>query len=90
MDLLFSKYASPYLLLDQVIEEKRFCEFIVEFAEAKRENELIDVWLHKINDKSYVDFKDALIKPKQKQFSKQSLEATIKNSRNILNGFIPS
>ena len=27
MDLLFSKYANPYLLLDQVIEEKRLIEF---------------------------------------------------------------
>lgn len=88
MDLLFSKYASPYLLLDQVIEEKRLCEFIREFANAKRENDLIDVWLHKVYDKTYKDFKDSLTKPKKP--TKEIIKATIENSHNILNGFIPS
>lgn len=88
MDLLFSKYANPYLLLDQVIEEKRLIEFIYEFASAKREQEMIDVWLHKVFDKPFNEFKQGIVK--QPKPSKQSLKATVENSHAILNKFIPS
>ena len=89
MDLLFSKYASPYLLIDQVIEEGRFVEFIFEFAEAKREDEIVNVWLHKVFDKPYNEFKESLTK-QPKRASKQNLKAAIENSHAILNKFIPS
>ena len=88
MDLLFSKYASPYLLLDQVIEEKRLMEFIYMLYETKQEKELTDIWLHKVFDKNYIDFKEGL-KPRIKP-SNNSLKATIKKSYNMLNKFSPS
>jgi len=88
MDMLFQRYACPYLLLDEVIEEKRFVEFINEFAIVKRESEIEKVWLHKVFDKTYNDFKNSLTfndKP-----SKTSLEAAVKNSKQILEKFIPT
>ena len=88
MDLLFKRYANPYLFLDEIIGQKRFTEFILSFFEMKREDELIDVWLHKVHNKSYVEFKNSVTKIKKPDG--QNLKAIISNSNNMLNGFIPS
>lgn len=88
MDLLFNRYANPYLFVDEVIEQKRLVEFIGSFAEVKRENELIDVWLHKIHNKSYPEFKNSVTKTNKPNV--QNLKAIISNSNDMLNGFIPS
>lgn len=87
MDLLFSKYASPYLLLDQIVEEQRLCEFLNEFANIKREEELVDVWKHKVFDKGFKEFKESL---QPKTSTKDGLETAINNSYKMLNGFVPS
>lgn len=88
MDLLFKRYANPYLFLDEIIEQQRFTEFIITFLEQKREDELIDVWLHKVHNKSYLEFKNSVTNVKK--LDGQNLKAIISNSNNMLNGFIPS
>ena len=88
MDLLFQRYASPYLLIDGVIEENRFVEFLNEFAKAKREDDLERVWLHKVDNMNFTEFKE-LNKPK-KAPSKEKLKAAINNSMEMLKNFNPS
>lgn len=88
MDLLHKRYANPYLFLDEIIEQKRFTEFIITFFEVKREEELIDVWLHKVHNKSYPEFKNSVTKANKPNV--QNLKAIISNSNDMLNGFIPS
>ena len=87
MDLLFSKYASPFILLDQMISCGRFFEFIVEFINMENERKEYEFWLHKVPDKSFNDFKKS-IEPKQ-EVDEFELEATISESKNILTNFIP-
>ena len=75
-----------------MIEQGQFFEFVVEInkinAEEKEESKLWDVWLHKIFDKSYSDWKNSLPIENEAQESFDA-NATIKNSINILNGFNP-
>lgn len=89
MDLLFKRYANPYLFLNEVIEQNRLVEFIYSFAEVKREDELIDIWLHKIQNKTFSEFKNSVIKSTTK-INGQNLKAIISKSNDMLNGFIPS
>ncbi len=90
MDLLFKRYASPFLLLEQMIDNKRFAEFVDDFIETKREDDLIEIWLHKVFDKTFSDFKDECNKSTPQQNNMVNLEATIKHSNKMLNMIIPS
>lgn len=87
MDLLFSKYASPFLLLDQMISCGRFLEFVVEFIDLENERIQYEFWLHRVWDKSFNEFKEE-IKPKN-VIPAENLETTINNSKNILINFVP-
>lgn len=90
MDLLFSKYASPFLLLDQMIRMQRLAEFIVEFMSMDDEQRTWDFYLHKVFDKSFDDFKQSLTSSANIIPSELQLETTIKDSKDILNNFIPA
>lgn len=92
MDLLFKRYASPFLLLDTIIESNRLDEFVDSLIEVTDEEKLWEVYINTLytNNKSFSDF----IKPmKQKQaipMTRENLEATVKNTKDILNNFKPS
>lgn len=90
MDLLFSKYASPFLLLDQMIRTQRLAEFIVEFMSMDDEQRTWDFYLHKVFDKSFDDFKQSLTSSASIIPSELQLKTTIKDSKDILNNFIPT
>lgn len=91
MDLLFKRYASPFLLLDTYISSGRMNEFIIEFMNIHNEETMWDVWIHKIFEQSFDDYKESVyeharnaVKP-----TKRQLETTISNSQQILNSFVP-
>ena len=90
MDLLFKKYASPFLLLDSYISQGRLFEFILEFFKIRDEETTWEVWLYKVHDQSFDDFKESLkgIKDNQ-EFTKEQLETTLTNSKDILLSFSP-
>lgn len=88
MDLLFSRYASPFLIVNQMIQCNRFSEFIDEFLMLDEDRKLWEVYLHKVFDKSYIEFEKALKKPKRNQ-KPINFEATINESISILEGFKP-
>lgn len=87
MDLVFSKYTSPFLLLDGFIGTGRFSEFVKEFIEIENERTTWEFYLHKIDDKTYAEFK-AEIEPIP-EVEPEDIEATVFESMKILNGFIP-
>lgn len=89
MDLLFRRYASPFLLLDEVIKNKRFSEFVTEVMRSENERQSWEFYLHKVFDKSYSDFRESLGTVMNSTPPKADLEATIKSSENILNNFKP-
>lgn len=86
MDFLCKRYGgSPFFILDRYIEQNRLSEFIYEVWSIHNEEEVFDIWLHKVDDKSYQDFRDSLIPPKP--VNKEEVAKTIEDSTNILEGF---
>lgn len=90
MDLLFKRYASPFSLLDGYIQTSRFCEFLHAFIEQKTEDDRWEYFLHKVWNKSYSEFCEALQESQDLQeMSDEDIETTIKKSMNILGNFNP-
>ena len=88
MDLLFSKYANPFLFVDGMIQTGRFAEFVLEFIELENEKQLWEFYLHKVYDKSFEDFKRSL-RPVRKP-TQTDIKTTVNDSKSILDGFIPN
>lgn len=89
MDLLFKRYASPFVLIDQMIAVGRFAEFVQELQEMDGEDSLWDFYLHKVDGKSFNDFKEEVI-IQNTEITDEDLETTINNSVEILQGFNPA
>lgn len=90
MDLLFTKYADPFSLLNGYIQTSRFCDFIEAFCKQKTEDDRWEYFLHKVWDKSYAEFCETLQTSQDLQeMSDEQIEATVKKSMNILGNFNP-
>ncbi len=94
MDLLAKRYASPFTVVEEMIARRRFCEFVVEInsivAEETENGKLWDIWLHKIfTGASFNEWKESLPKQNEPTATRADLEATVKNSSELLNGFNP-
>lgn len=91
MDALFSKYARPFDLLDGMIITGRLADFINEFWNLENDRKAWEFYLHKVYDKSYEDFRKSMPnQTKAEPVSTEQIGATIKNSKNILDGFTPN
>lgn len=93
MDLLFKRYASPFVMLDQMIAVNRFTEFVDEFIDMHNkeiENDTLwDLYLHAQGfiDKPFSEWKKQL---KGEAYQEPvNLEATVGNSIEILQDFAP-
>lgn len=94
MDLLFKRYASPYFLLDQMISIGGFSDFVQDLFDRTEEERLWEFFLHKVRDQSFEEFKGALNDQKQSKvsnemMSKTQIETTVKDTFDIMQGFIP-
>lgn len=97
MDLLFTRYASPFLILDQMMEAGRFSEFINELYKIQNEETdnktMWDLYLHhSFITMGYDEFKRTLgvganipAEPEKKA----NIETTISSAYNMINGFVP-
>lgn len=86
MDLLFKRYASPFILLDNLIQNNGLFDFIGSLIDTYNDERLYEIWLHKCFDKSFEDYKQACT---VKQADESEIKETIKNSEQILNKFVP-
>ena len=86
MDLLFSRYASPFLLIDNYIQNNRFFSFICEFINSENERQLWEFYIHKVNNMSFDEFKKSFCK---EEITEEQVETTITDSFNTLSNFIP-
>ena len=87
MDLLFTRYASPFVLLDSLILTYSLNNFISDFIDFVNKDKEWEFFLHKIYDKSWSEFSDSI---KQSDDHKPiDLGATLIKSKNILNNFTP-
>ena len=87
MDLLFHRYASPFLLLDKIILFGDLSDFISEVWKIRDEEMQWQYFLAKVFDKSFDDFKESI--KSQKGMSQEEIETTIKDSMTMIDSFIP-
>jgi hypothetical protein len=86
MDLLFSRYASPFVLIDSLIQTSSFSTYIDDMYGVIEEEKLWDYFLHKVYDMSWGEFLDGCkLKPQQEI----DLGATLTKSKNMLQNFNP-
>lgn len=91
MDLLFKRYASPFVLLDNLILIGSSSSFIDDFInlinKEKEEQVQWEFFLHKVFGKSWKEFCDEVNQPIDDK--EIDLGATVKKSKDILNNFTP-
>ena len=88
MDLLFVRYASPFVLLDGLILTNSLKNFVDDFFDFINEDREWEFFLHKVYGKSWSEFSNEM---KQSENQKQvDLGATIVKSKNMLNNFTPN
>ena len=91
MDLLFTRYASPFVLLDNLIANSSLSTFIDDLfkfiGEEKQEETKWQFFLHKVFDKSWKEFCEEL--EISNNTEKIDLGETITKSKNILTNFTP-
>ena len=93
MDLLFKRYASPFILIDNLIltnSSSSFIDDLIDFINKEKEEQINwEFFLHKVFDKSWKEFCDELIAQESINDEKIDLGATFKKSKNMLNNFTP-
>ncbi len=93
MDSLFREYANPFLLLNQIIRNKRLNDFLDTFQQKQEEKKRWEFYLHKLSpldDRTWNEFNEDLDKQKPRSTwipARNELETTINNSYEILRGF---
>ena len=88
MDLLFVRYASPFVLLDGLIITGSLSNYIYDFFGFVNEDREWEFFLHKVYDQSWSDFvKEIEQSENQKPID---LGATLVKSKNMLNNFTPT
>lgn len=94
MDLLFSEYASPFLLLDGVVATGRLEEFFDTFKQQKKERLRWEFYINKVppwDNMSWDEFNENLdAQSNVKIIPPEQIGTTITNSFSVLNGFIPN
>lgn len=93
MDLLFKEYASPFVLLDEVISAGQFCDFLETFEEQREERQTWEFYIHKLppwDERTFEQFKSDLKLGSRKKIERPSdeqLETTVRDSFTMLNTF---
>ena len=87
MDLLFVRYASPFVLLDGLILTNSLNNYVDDFFDFINEDREWEFFLHKVYDKSWSEFSKEI---EQSENQKPvDLGATLVKSKNMLNNFTP-
>ena len=95
MDLLFKRYASPFLFMDGYILTGRFSEFVSEFIKTNNQEKEDkfdwEFFLHKVQDMTFKEFKEHIkINSETQNMTAKNIETTINDSLNILGNFTPT
>ena len=91
MDLLFNRYASPFVLLDNLILINSLNDFISDLFkfinEEREEKTQWEFFLHKVYDKTWKEFIDEINASNEQK--EVDLGATLTKSKNMLKNFTP-
>lgn len=93
MDLIFKRYSSPFELLDNIISSSHLCEFLEKLAKKVQDERLYELWLHKVFNKTYPEWKKEVITNMKrvneyKNLTEEDKETILEDSYSILKNFI--
>lgn len=86
MDLLFKRYASPFLLVNQMMQTKQFTDFVDTLLEFANEEKLWEFYLHKVEGISFEEYKNSVFFG---ELTSTNIETTVNESYDILQDFVP-
>lgn len=94
MDLLFKRYASPFLFIDGMLQTGRFAAFVDDFIKTtnkeKEDQVNWEYYLHRVMEGSFNDFVQSMKNTdNDKNLSEATIETTVQYSLNLLNNFKP-
>ena len=92
MDLVYQRYSNPLTLLDSLIENRMFSNHIDTLNEKVIFDFEFKVWLHKVDDKSFNDWRNELhsnAEARSDRIDENELKATVLKSSDLLNSFEP-
>lgn len=91
--MLYHRYADPASLLGGMIAAGRLPEFIQAMYRQADEERLWELYLSElIKEQSFVQWKEMLMRPPEKKgrgMTREEVEATVRESEEILSGFVP-
>lgn len=88
MDLLFKRYASPFLLFDELIVNNQSFDFIQDLLNEIQEESYYKLWLYKGLDKDYGEFKE-IIRPKEHKSINIDVKGAIQNALDVMDELKP-
>lgn len=86
--MVAKRYPCPNFVLDGFISRGLLTEFLHKMYELVEEDTTYEFWLHKVNDKTYNDFKRSLHRPTAKVIegpSKEEVRAIVMETKRMLN-----
>lgn len=94
MDLLFKRYANPFLFMNGMIQTGRFTEFVENLtataSKEKNDQHLWEYYLFRVWEGSFDAFKKGIeADAKISAMSVNEIETTVQYSMNILQNFNP-
>lgn len=92
MDLVYHRYSNPLTLLDSLIDNGLLSDYIDTLNEKVIFDFEFDVWLHKIEDMSFDDWRKQIhsnVEARTVEMDETEIKTTVLKSSNILNGFEP-
>ena len=92
MDLIYHRYSNPLTLLDSLIENEMLSDYIDTLNEKAIFDFEFDVWLHKVEGKSFNDWREELhfdVQARNVEMDENELKTTVLKSSDILNSFEP-
>lgn len=92
MDLIFSKYSSPFFYIQTMLDMGTFSLSVDELFKKENDKKLWELYLHSMPTKSFNDWKNDVLgkqNVERVEVSVEELEATKKNSKDILKSFKP-
>lgn len=90
--MVFKRYSNPFSLFDELIESNQFNDFIMTLNTKYIEDLEYELWLHKVYDKSFEEFKKDISISRDAQagyMNEEDVKATVKKSNEILSNFTP-
>ena len=87
MDLLFKRYASPFVYLDSLMELGRLKDGIEKMIEEDGNDRLWQLYLHSFPKQSFKDWKNTVLTPKAQELSMTEMTTIVSESQDILKSF---